>query len=192
MQVLTRARGGCVVHRCQNKNPIERLTSGCEWRHAPEARARRILGILKKSVSWVEFYLGRRRLAFACSLRPDEFARYGRRTRWGVGVGQMNPRLGRTHTLRSWDCGDRPYRAYCHTCDVTAIDVGAGKMSGRRADVFVFFFARNCFFPNQMCKNPNSDPFVRNLLYSAGQKLVGILAREMFFSEEKLWFGFFI
>ena len=39
VQVLTRTRGGCIVHRCQNKNPIERLTSGCEWRHAPEARA---------------------------------------------------------------------------------------------------------------------------------------------------------
>ena len=37
MQVLTRVREGCVVHRCQNKNPRERLTSGCEWRHAPEA-----------------------------------------------------------------------------------------------------------------------------------------------------------
>ena len=52
--VNARARGGCVVHRCQNKNPIERLTSGREWRHAPEVRAWRILGILKKSVSWVE------------------------------------------------------------------------------------------------------------------------------------------
>ena len=41
---------GCVVRRCQNKNLIERLTSGCEWRHASEARARRIWGILKKSV----------------------------------------------------------------------------------------------------------------------------------------------
>ena len=50
MQVLTLLRGGCVVHRCQNKNPIERLTSGCEWRDAPEAWARRILGDLKKSV----------------------------------------------------------------------------------------------------------------------------------------------
>ena len=35
MQVLTRARGGCVVHRFQTKNPRERLT---EWRHALEAR----------------------------------------------------------------------------------------------------------------------------------------------------------
>ena len=52
MQVLTRVRGGCVVHRCQNKNPRERLTSGCEWRHAPEACGG-FWEILKKSVSWV-------------------------------------------------------------------------------------------------------------------------------------------
>ena len=82
MQVLTRASRGCVVYRCQNKNPIEKLTSGCEWRHAPEARARRIWGYLKKLVSGVEFSLGRRRLAFTCSPKPDEFALYGRRTRW--------------------------------------------------------------------------------------------------------------
>ena len=77
MQVLTRTRGGCVVHRCQNKNPIERLTSGCEWRHAPEAR-RGFWEILKKSVSWVESCLRRRRLTFACSRRPcDGWARDG-------------------------------------------------------------------------------------------------------------------
>ena len=34
------------------------------------ACARRILGILKKSVSWVKSCLGRRRLTFACSRRP--------------------------------------------------------------------------------------------------------------------------
>ena len=38
MQVLTHARGGCVINRSQNKNPWETLSSGCEWRHAPEAR----------------------------------------------------------------------------------------------------------------------------------------------------------
>ena len=67
VQVLTRVRGGCVVHWCQNKNPIERLTSGCEWRHAPEARTRRrIWGFWKSQFCWVEFCLGRRRLTFAC------------------------------------------------------------------------------------------------------------------------------
>ena len=49
MQVLTRAQQGCVVHRCQNKNP---RTRGCEWRHAPEVRAED-LGDCEK-VSWVE------------------------------------------------------------------------------------------------------------------------------------------
>ena len=41
--MLMRVRGGCVVHRCQNKNP---RTRGWEWRHA-----RKIWGDLKK-VSW--------------------------------------------------------------------------------------------------------------------------------------------
>ena len=54
VRVLACARGGRVIHSCQNKNPIERLTSGCGWCHAPEVRTRRIWGILKKSVSWVE------------------------------------------------------------------------------------------------------------------------------------------
>ena len=48
------------------------LHTGSAWR---------IWGILKK-VSWVESCLGRRRLTFACSLRPDEFTRYGRCTIW--------------------------------------------------------------------------------------------------------------
>ena len=50
-QVLTRVRGGCVVHRCQNKNPGERMTSGCEWRHAPEARGG-FGGFWKSQLSW--------------------------------------------------------------------------------------------------------------------------------------------
>ena len=41
----------------------------CEWRHEPEARGG-FLEILKKSVSWNETCLGKRRLAFACSQRP--------------------------------------------------------------------------------------------------------------------------
>ena len=40
------------------------------WMTSSEARAQRILGILKKSVSRVESCLGRRRLTFACSQRP--------------------------------------------------------------------------------------------------------------------------
>ena len=48
---------------------MERLTSGCEWRHAPEAHARRILGILKKSVE-LSLAVRRRKVTFACSPRP--------------------------------------------------------------------------------------------------------------------------
>ena len=49
--MLTRARGGCVVHRCQNKNPRKE-----GWRVdvndvMHRKRKRMILGILKKSVS---------------------------------------------------------------------------------------------------------------------------------------------
>ena len=43
--------------------------SKCEWHHAPEARGG-FWAILKKSVSWDETGLGRRRLVFACSRRP--------------------------------------------------------------------------------------------------------------------------
>ena len=40
------------------------------WMTSCTGSARRILGDLKKSVSWVESCLGRRRLTFACSRRP--------------------------------------------------------------------------------------------------------------------------
>ena len=49
-QVLTRTQGGCVVHRCQNKNP---RTRGCEWRHAPEACAEDLGDFEKSQLSWV-------------------------------------------------------------------------------------------------------------------------------------------
>ena len=42
------------------------------WVTSRTGSARRILGILKKSVSWVEFCHGRRRLAFACSPKPGQ------------------------------------------------------------------------------------------------------------------------
>ena len=47
---------------------MERLTSGCKWRHALEAPAEDF-GDFEK-VCWVEFYLGGRRWTFARSLRP--------------------------------------------------------------------------------------------------------------------------
>ena len=52
-QVLMHAQGGCVVHRCQNKNPREKGWPVDVNDVMHRKRARRILGILKKSVSWV-------------------------------------------------------------------------------------------------------------------------------------------
>ena len=82
MQVLTHAQGGCVVHRCQNKKPRERLTSGCEWRPAPEARGG-FWNIWKSQLSWVlplEKTVGFRLPAEA---RPEALGWC--RTRWGGG-----------------------------------------------------------------------------------------------------------
>ena len=57
--------------------------------------ARRIWGILKKSVGWVEFCLGRRRLTFACSRRP-----WAGVARNGVGEGRWK-RLDRKNVYLS-------------------------------------------------------------------------------------------
>ena len=48
--MLTRTRGGFIVHRCQNKNP---RTRGCQWRHAPEAYAEGLGEFEKSQLSWV-------------------------------------------------------------------------------------------------------------------------------------------
>ena len=53
----------------------------CEWRHAPEACADDLGDFEKSLLSW-ELDPEREGSTFAGSLRPDEFARYGRRTRW--------------------------------------------------------------------------------------------------------------
>ena len=79
--MLTFARGGCIVHGCQNKNPRERLPRGCEWRHAPQARAED-LGDFGKVVELRTRYRTRG-VDFRASLRRDEFAHYRHRTRWG-------------------------------------------------------------------------------------------------------------
>ena len=50
---------------------------------------RRILGILKK-VSELRTRLRTGKVDFRGSLRPDEFVRYGRRTRWGGADGKAN------------------------------------------------------------------------------------------------------
>ena len=82
--MLTCAQGGCVVHRCQNKNPRERLTSGCEWCHALEAHAEDFEGFEKKSVE-LKARDQTRRVDFQGSQRRDEFAHSRRRMRWGGG-----------------------------------------------------------------------------------------------------------
>ena len=76
-----RARSGRVTQRCHNspdgkRGYIVRMTSRT-------GSVRRILRILKKSVSWVESCLGRRQLTFACSRRPlASVARDGGGGKW--------------------------------------------------------------------------------------------------------------
>ena len=65
----SRARGGWTCHSDVKKNS---QIGEYKWRHAPEAR-RGLREILKKSVSSVEFCLGRWRLAFACSPKPGQW-----------------------------------------------------------------------------------------------------------------------
>ena len=66
--VYRRARSGRVTQRCHNSPDGKR---GYRVRVTSRTgSAGRILGILKKSVSWVESCLRRRRLTFACSRRP--------------------------------------------------------------------------------------------------------------------------
>ena len=71
-QVFTRAGGADVS--------LRDVTIARDWKRGYRVRmmsrtgsARRILGILKKSISWVEFCLRRRRLAFACSSKPGQW-----------------------------------------------------------------------------------------------------------------------
>ena len=72
--VHARRRNGRVTQRCHNSPGGKR---GYRVRGTSRTgSARRIWGILKKSVSWVGSFLGRRRLTFACSRRPcDRCAR---------------------------------------------------------------------------------------------------------------------
>ena len=76
-QVLTRAQGGCVVHWCQNKNPSERLTNACEWRHAPENARGGLWGFWKSQLVELRTRHRTRRVDFRGSQRPDEFVRSG-------------------------------------------------------------------------------------------------------------------
>ena len=74
------ARAGRMCHRCQNKNPRERLTSGCEWRHAPEARAEDF-----EKVSWVEFLARKKTIDFHLHAEARPVALWRVRTWLGGG-----------------------------------------------------------------------------------------------------------
>ena len=77
-QVFTRTQGGCVIRRCLNKNPIEKLTSGCEWHHALEVRAEDFGDF--ENVSELSLAVRRRKVTFASSPWPCG----GYHTCWGV------------------------------------------------------------------------------------------------------------
>ena len=82
--VHARGRSERVIQRCHNSPRWETwLGSANDVMH--QKYTRRILGDLKKSVE-LRTRHRTRRVDFWGSQRPDEFARYGRRTRWG-GVG---------------------------------------------------------------------------------------------------------
>ena len=84
-QVLTRARGGCVVHRCQNKNSREKIVTGGMWMTSCTGNVRGgFWEIWEKSVE-LGSWLGRRRLTFACSPKPDQWPCVGC-VRDGVGA----------------------------------------------------------------------------------------------------------
>ena len=79
-------QGECVVHRCQNKNPKGWPVDVNDVMHRKRTR-----GGFWKKVSWVEFCLGRRWLAFACSPKPGQWPLWqvphvlwerGRQRRW--------------------------------------------------------------------------------------------------------------
>ena len=72
-------RGGCVIHRCQNKTP-DKMGPGRWMTSCPEAL--RIWGFEKKQ--WVEFLPRRKKVDFRGPPRLDDFVRYGRRALVGL------------------------------------------------------------------------------------------------------------
>ena len=81
--VFTRARSGRVIQRCNNRNP--RWETGPGSANGVTHRKREEDFRRFEKVSWVETCHRTRRVNFRGSQRPDEFARYGRHTRWGRG-----------------------------------------------------------------------------------------------------------
>ena len=80
------ARGGAdVSFRDVTMAQMENEARECGWRHAPEARGG-FWEIRKSQFVELRTRLRTGRVDFRGSLRPDEFAHYGRRTRWGADV----------------------------------------------------------------------------------------------------------
>ena len=82
-QVFTCAGGADVSLRDVTRAQMGNRAKECDWRHAPEARG----GFWEFWRKLVELRTRHRtrRVDFRGSLRPAEFARYGRCTRWGRG-----------------------------------------------------------------------------------------------------------
>ena len=62
-------RAGVLFRDVTIKIPDSGCDQGCEWRHAPEAWAE----IWKSQLVELSFWLGRRRLTFACSPKPGQW-----------------------------------------------------------------------------------------------------------------------
>ena len=88
-QVFTGAGGPDVSLRDVTIAQMGNGARECGWRHAPEARGG-FWGFWKSQ--GVEFYLGRRRLAFACSPKPGQWPCGGCHT-WGGDVKVIIVRL---------------------------------------------------------------------------------------------------
>ena len=81
-QVFAYTRNGRVTQRCHNRKWDGKRGYGVRMMSCTGS-AQRICGDLKNSVE-LKTRHQMRRVDFRDSQRPDEFARYGRRTRWGV------------------------------------------------------------------------------------------------------------
>ena len=85
-QVFTCAGGADVSLRDVTIAQMGNGTSKCGWRHAPEAHGG-FGGFWKSQL--VEFCLGRRRLAFACLLKPGQWPCGGCHTCWEGADGKV-------------------------------------------------------------------------------------------------------
>ena len=83
-QVFTRVRGADVSLRDVTIAQMGNGAWECGWRHAPEAHGA-FWKIWKSQLVELRTRLGTRRVDFRGSQRPDEFARYWRRSRWWRG-----------------------------------------------------------------------------------------------------------